>query len=419
MTKKPSRTSERIFPLSVFGAALSFYVVVTGCSSSEGPPANRDEPGSTDSGTTSPAIESGADAAGTFVEKQACEKYVEAYCSAYESCNGSSFDPWCRDFKSACPELLFSEGSTRTADNVAHCAQAVSTTSCDDLVAGFIPCVSPGRRPAGAGCEFSSQCASLHCRGASGACGTCDPIALPGGDCSKASCPTEAPVCDSRTMICAARPAPSVIGEPCASGSNPCRGTVAPACAKATLSSMSATCQPLPVVGKPCAILDGPDDSIERRACSADSYCAPKAGNLGGAPTCTPVARVGEPCPYNNTNTVCGAAAYCNASDPSKYGSTGACSPRGAQGSPCAVLIAGSYVIENFSCLPGLSCGGLSTPPTCFDPYSLPAATPPAPRTRGAACDPAATNACATPLRCVGGKCTLLDPAQCDLTPDH
>jgi hypothetical protein len=84
-----------------------------------------------------------------------------------------------------CPDVYFSEGSTRTIDGLIACAEVFRTFDCGLLTMARVPdCVTDGTLSAGTPCVFGPQCDSLVCDGFNTECGTCVMRLGPGASCA-------------------------------------------------------------------------------------------------------------------------------------------------------------------------------------------------------------------------------------------
>jgi hypothetical protein len=87
-------------------------------------------------------------------------------------CDGTDPSEPCREISNTCPDLLFSDGTPRTVEEIAACAVQWASFDCELYLAGeYPPCVVPGLRQPGDACYFASQC-STTCDSTSG-CGVC------------------------------------------------------------------------------------------------------------------------------------------------------------------------------------------------------------------------------------------------------
>lgn len=258
----------------------------------------------------------------------ACRAYVMAQCLRREECAGTTSNRCAETADAYCPDLLFSEGSTRTLEGVLDCAAEWKTFSCDNALVYKLPdCVTPGTRQVGETCVYPSQCATQECSGNGTSCGVCLELAEPGGACSD-------------TLICPP-------GEDCASGScaprEPYSGEPAPVklgegeyciagdCEKGlTCVSNDArtdnVCRPVPEAGDDCYLLYfgvGNDGQVCSEWEDTGVYCDATELKCLAAPA------AGEPCGVRDVGStpVCAAGSYCNAS--------GICEEPKGPGEPC------------------------------------------------------------------------------------
>ncbi len=269
----------------------------------------------------------------------ACIKYVLAACNAYSMCQGANNT--CLQATFNCPDLAFSEGSTRTVEKLLECAERYETASCEELRDGSLPdCVTPGTLAEGAQCSFSSQCESLACS-LEGECGTCVPSAEPGGACGPevGLCPNlyvcEAGICEPGPSY---MPGTNVLGEECTGGGSCDSG----------LTCRSGVCAPYPTEGEAC------DDT---RHCVGGSYC--ELDDL----TCHAPPGEGERC---GVDAFTGGAAYCGGDLRCKRStdSEGLCELLPTSGQPC-LFDAVENQLAIVSCDKTSRCDESQTPPLC------------------------------------------------------
>ncbi|HEY3500799.1 MAG TPA: hypothetical protein VGK73_39175 [Polyangiaceae bacterium] len=205
-------------------------------------------------------------------EAEACLAYASAVCRRRATCDGGVNDePY--PCSQSCPDVVFSEGSTRTIENLTECAAAYETFSCEEIAAGRVPpCVTPGTKQVGEPCRFASQCESLACRWTDeddGGCGTCVRPIEENGDCSgeNTQCRHEQQACIAG--ICQPFEYYSKAeGEAC-SFAEECVGN---AC-------IDGVCAGYADLGEPCV-----------KYCSGDLYCADPDR------ICRPLPGLNEPC---------------------------------------------------------------------------------------------------------------------------
>ena len=266
---------------------------------------------------------------------EACIAYAIAECTRLELCTSRTTAD-CLATSFACPDLVFSDGSTRTVANVKSCADQLNTFPCDKIAAGYLPdCVSPGTRMGGESCSFSSQCASLSCDRASGSsCGVCKALGVLGGPCSADIACSPGQHCGTTGMCEAVPPDPTVPGgegDSCAAGQG-C--FVDMYCSPAHICTKEAT------LGTSCK-----DDPY----CPGGSYCAPDTLK------CTVSPSAGAACASNGTEAGSCADSYCLAN---------VCTAFPALGAPCMVDPQTSQ-IQKFSCADGGHCNTALVTPVC------------------------------------------------------
>lgn len=127
-------------------------------------------------------------------------------------------------------------------DSEAHlaCAEAWTSTTCEDLAGAAIPeCLPAGSRRDGERCNDPHQCASLYCSHDGWSCGICAPTPEPGNACSRAwDCGEGGLECFAGECVRPRQP-----GEECDDRA-PCRGD---------LFCSTGQCAPLPsTVGEHC-----------------------------------------------------------------------------------------------------------------------------------------------------------------------
>ena len=219
---------------------------------------------------------------------EACLAYVKEFCAATYKCDGRSNTGSCeRAIDPQCPDVLFSEGSTRTPASLAACAATWTTFNCAEYQKGKQPdCITPGTKALGESCAFPSQCSSLACSATSASCGMCVPSASAGGACTATSQCPGGQTCDGAN--CANGVARSIVadGAPC---------DELHFCGDASYCN-AGTCTAYPAAGAPCSASG---------ACATGSYCD---ANL----QCVAPPGAGQPClNVANIGTVCGGNSIC------------------------------------------------------------------------------------------------------------
>lgn len=336
-------------------------------------------PGSGGTGGTATGGSSGryGDTFGSLSE--ICDIYAYGQSRKVNECYGWP-EPQAPSPRYGCPDVLFSEGSTRVATLEAawDCVEQWQEVTCEELREGIMPpCVSPGTRAAGELCIADSQCVSGVCTAYLDACGECltlgdgvtcgDGIVCPGMTyCEDGACVSDFP-------------------DP----SDPLPGVAQPgeACGNAGCTE-----------GYVCAAADTTDESVCRPVLTVGSTCY--ADSPGGQP---------EICGMSDSEIYCDATFTCQlAPQPgSACGRTTTEGPRCADGSGCNA----SDVCEVFPgpggpCLESYRCGEGQG---CIDDVC---------KTRvryGGDCSDPATSFCADNGECQSGVCvpsdevTLLD----------
>jgi hypothetical protein len=313
------------------------------------------------------------DGAVAMTPTEICRAAVKAQAERVSVCEGYPLDERLR-VANLCPDYFFNADSNRTVANVAACLGTLAAQTCTDIVLNFVPsCLSPGKRSAGAGCAYSSQCGSGMCGGTGEECSTCRaggiPVGSPcrGGDCESGS------FCHGGTRTCieASTIVYATEGQACDLAATPVVGCVGDLlCLSGASVSTSGTCRPLPGAGQPCAV-----NNIGSLVCAAGTTCT----NFGisGTDTCT--------------LAICGSGPPCNDASYCAPGDGGfACVPLPTLGQPCNAVSA--------PCLSPAVCVG-STGRCAI------------PRASGEICDE--DNPCADLLSCVAGTCQPLGSANC------
>jgi hypothetical protein len=122
-----------------------------------------------------------------------------SFCFGYDVSAGRTLD--------ACPDYYFNTDSYRDVATVAACLAQLEKRPCSELALNVIPeCLPGGKRPAGAGCTFHSQCQGSICEGAGlRACGTCrDGNLALGQTCERFQC-RPGDYCDESTHKCVSK----------------------------------------------------------------------------------------------------------------------------------------------------------------------------------------------------------------------
>src|SRR5262245_39119311 len=142
-------------------------------------------------GVSATNTDAGSDAPPTV--QQACGAFADTLCARLNDCASFIFQltygtaATCRErVELGCTKDLEVPETNQTTTEMAACAAAASSATCDDLLADNFPepCrIKPGPRRDGEGCGSSWQCMSTHCEKASGDCGTCAPRQPANGNC--------------------------------------------------------------------------------------------------------------------------------------------------------------------------------------------------------------------------------------------
>jgi len=225
---------------------------------------------------------------------EACLAYVKEFCAATYKCDGRTNTGSCeRATDPQCPDVLFSEGSTRTPASLAACAATWATLSCDDYEKGKQPtCITPGSKALGESCAFPSQCSSLACSATSGSCGMCVASAVAGGPCTVTSQCPGGQTCDGANCADGVVRSIVALGAPC----DPTHY-----CDDPSYCNSAGTCAVYPTAGAPCN---------ESGACATGSYCDANLQCVappGAGQPCLNVANIGMVCGGNSTcmNNLC------------------------------------------------------------------------------------------------------------------
>mgnify|MGYP001551588198 CR=1 FL=1 len=179
---------------SVFLASCLAFGFVSGCgeSAEDSNAATGGDAGSGSGGASSSAgggSSTGGSGGGAELPDSllgACRAYVMAQCLRREECAGTTTNRCVETADAYCPDLLFSEGSTRTLQGTLDCVDHWKDFACEDALVYRLPdCVTPGTKQTGEPCLYPSQCASQECSGTRSSCGVCLELAESGGSCSE------------------------------------------------------------------------------------------------------------------------------------------------------------------------------------------------------------------------------------------
>jgi hypothetical protein len=386
-------------------ALLAFaFVGFTACgSSNEEPPADAGQAGSGSSSggnsstsggvtgaptTAGSSASAGAGALGSAPLRDACRLYVRAYCNRSASCGGYATAETCYQVSvGACPDLLASPGSTRTAASLTACAAEIEAFPCDDWIRGFLPaCSTPGTRAGGEPCIYPAQCQSLSCnRPHTSSCdGFCLQLLAPGA------------VCEGTTDVCP--PGQYCTGGICTDSPPPAEPTPRPVtpilaegetcstqtCARGLFcaglaTAGNGTCTRLPATGLGCA------DVVGATRCRDTDYCSETE-------ICTPLPAAGEPCASDIASLRCKLGTYCESAGPN----ANTCQPRGALGELCD---SNFFALDRSTCNEPLVCRCAN--PRCTEGFCANL------RREGDPCTD--TDACEGGTVCESGQCRPTD----------
>jgi hypothetical protein len=269
---------------------------------------------------------------------QACVLYAEAYCARLSQCAGATpegIPEQCARSSVVCPDLSFSDGSTRTPEGLIACIEDIAAFDCDSWNLGYVPeCVSPGTRQPGEPCIFPSQCATLVCSGSSEACGACLAFAAAEDDCRDTTLFTCAPGtgCNPESGLCEALTLPDPVGpesnEPQGDPTADMRGEPCERDSDCGAYESCLTDRETPVCGRD-PILG--EDCDEARNCADDSYC-----ELEGL-TCLELPEIGEACGVDGWT---GLASWCEPGTICQRSSdrVGTCVALPEEGAPCVIV---------------------------------------------------------------------------------
>jgi hypothetical protein len=266
-------------------------------------------------------IDLSMDASGSSSWSAACSAFAKAACRLI-GCNpsylyehfGSEGNCEDRYGGAACEARMTSEGSHVTPSNLAACAQAMATDSCNDYRVRLpADCSWPGDRANNSSCTYGEQCQSGVCELAEGTfCGTCKARLPAGGSCMPGTRECQ----DGLFCVDSVCTKLGSDGDACTSASQCDWG----------LTCVGGLCVGLKSQGAACA------DVIECDP-AQDLTCVPNAS--GGGSSCMPrtYAGAGESC-GSWAAMECLDSAICKGMD--AVTGIGVCSAPVADGSPCA-----------------------------------------------------------------------------------
>jgi hypothetical protein len=240
------------------------------------------------------------------------------------------YDVGYAQYLDACPDYYFSADSNRTVAAVADCIPQITSQPCSelDLNISTPPCLQGGKRSAGAGCSFPSQCESNFCQGSLTVCGTCrDGNFPPGATCERGQC-QPGDFCDESVDTCVSRSTfvYASEGESCLNSKTStviCQGDLH--CTNVGTTTML-NCQNVQRL------------DCGRHQCDSSSYCRDSS-----AGTCAPFAKLGEACNDTGGNGV-------PPCDPSLRCWNGTCAKRRLAGEACGADLPCS---EFYDCVNG------------------------------------------------------------------
>jgi hypothetical protein len=276
----------------------------------------------------------------------ACAAYATAKCSLAASCTAVSFSMYysaqqnCEERVSqVCQAELSAPGTCASPPAWMKCAQEIAQQTCGNYVTTRpADCMCHGSLVAGAGCEFSSQCASAFCnRSANSFCGTCGPLAALSEPCDPLQRQCEnGLVCAPFAQWVCATPVPD--GGACATGyqCDPSQTCISGVC---TTTS----------AGVPCNNTECPETTNQECLAASD-----------GGYVCTEVtyASPGQSC-NPSKGVVCEAYQAC--SGEAATGTSGQCGLVVPDGQPCT---AADHCWPPALCVDGV-CQGAVAPSSC------------------------------------------------------
>ena len=278
---------------------------------------------------------------------EACIAYAIATCERSKACEGRDSTAECIFASLSCPDLVFSDGATRTVAGLKACAEDYKTFPCDKLENGELPaCVTAGMRKHGDSCVFSSQCASLACKSA-GNCGVCAVEAAAGQACTAPDVECGgALLCNRAANRCepdGRNTHPQVpVGRPCQVEAD-CPGLDCP--------SATHLCTAYPTLGMSCA---------ENKHCGIESYC-----DLFSK-TCTLRPGAGTDCGVDLASAVVGQCALDSICNPVQSPHSVKCAKVPSVGEPCLTNMDSGEPLPY--CAGGARCDESQSPPRCVAP---------------------------------------------------
>jgi hypothetical protein len=288
------------------------------------------------------SVSASNDGGGPPTVQQACGAFAQALCTRLDSCAPFIFQIFygtaatCRErVELSCTKDLEVPETNQTTTEMAACATAANSATCDDLLADNFPepCrIKAGPRLNGEGCGSSWQCMSTHCEKTTGDCGTCAPRQAANGACTVNEGCTLGLVCTNGKCV-----SPSPLGGSC-DANTPCRG-----------GNMYCNVNM-------CATRLGAGSSCEGNSEACDFGRGVGCNVLSATPTCQPVASAqgGQPCGIvNGTLTICQLVNECAGATLMQ---AGACVAPSQDGTACSM---------GHNCLPPANCiGGICRLPS-------------------------------------------------------
>jgi hypothetical protein len=273
--------------------------------------------------------------------QQGCDMEAQAVCSALNGCAHFWVQLLYGDQQTCVMRMSLScmndqmvNGTTRTPDDMATCAQAVASASCPDLIASKLPSacqIKPGMLMNGIACGSDWQCQSTYCNTNGQACGACGPRAGAGGSCTSDDGCTTGLVCANNTCVM-----PGLQGAACAPDKQPCRSDL-------YCNGMS-VCAPHVGVNGSCADSSAACDITQGLACDtlrANPVCKTVGVAQGGA-ACGNV---------NSTLTLCVALDACPGATLTQ---PGVCASPAGDGQACGNSNSGHNCIAPANCVNGV-----------------------------------------------------------------
>jgi hypothetical protein len=277
----------------------------------------------------------------TAAEEAACAKYRRARCDALERCYGAAFG--CEPYD--CPDEVFADDTTRTPESVEACADLFDAMTCGDPDP---PCVTAGKRPAGAPCTANDQCVSMRCSVSNEfvECGQCLKLVPKDGPCDGNSLCTDNQQCVG-TRCVDPKPIPELApgtacgpGRMCKDGEciRPPDGGAATCvsralgepcdiyCAGEAACSLEGRCEAIPTLGEPCLLARDVDNEVRGACTGVNVRCLDRQ--------CVKVGMPGDPCePRDESGRQCYLGrCNCVGDDCSRY----ACAATRFAGESCA-----------------------------------------------------------------------------------